>query len=369
MTRFDPPFRAEHVGSLLRPTELRRAIEQRAEGTLAEPEFSAVLERCIRDAVRMQEEVGLRAITDGEFRRTAWSTGLLSALDGLEERDARFAFRDATGHEVRWRTCRALRRIERRRAIAGEELRFLRQVTTRTPKVTIPAPSFLHFFGGRDFAAPGVYPDLPSFYADVVRVYRAELAELVAAGASCLQLDEVPLAMLCDDAVRERVRADGEDPDALVDAYIGATNAVLAERPAALTVGVHLCRGNLRGHWMASGSYETIAEKLFSRLAVDAFFLEYDTERAGDFAPLRFVPADKRVVLGLVSTKTPVLEDADALRRRIDAAAKHVALERLALSPQCGFASTAGGNELGDADQRAKLARVVEVAARVWGSG
>jgi 5-methyltetrahydropteroyltriglutamate--homocysteine methyltransferase len=212
-----------------------------------------------------------------------------------------------------------------------------------------------------------VYADLAALYADVVGVYRAELAELVAAGATYLQLDEVPLAMLCDDAVRERVRADGEDPDALVDAYLAATNAVLADRPPALTVGVHLCRGNLRGHWMASGSYEAIAEKLFARLAVDAFFLEYDTERAGDFAPLRFVPAEKRVVLGLVSTKTALLEDADALCRRIDAAAKHVALERLALSPQCGFASTAGGNELSDADQRAKLARVVEVARRVWG--
>jgi 5-methyltetrahydropteroyltriglutamate--homocysteine methyltransferase len=364
--RADPPFRAEHVGSLLRPPALRRAFRARAEGALPEDEFRATLEGTIRDAVRMQEEVGLRSITDGEFRRTAWSTGLLAALDGLEERESRFAFTDERGDVVRWNTCRAARRLSLARPIAGEEFRFVRACTQRTPKVTLPAPSFLHFFGGRDFAAPEAYRDLDAFYDDVVRLCREEVARLAAAGATWIQLDEVPLAMLCDDAVRARVRADGEDPDALVARYVSATNRALAERPPHVAAAVHLCRGNLRGHWMAQGSYEAIAERLFRDLEVDAFLLEYDSERAGDFAPLRFVPADRRVVLGLVSTKTTALEDVDFLRRRLDDAARYVPLERLGISPQCGFASTAGGNPLGEDDQRRKLARVVEVAERVW---
>ncbi len=364
----DPPFRAEHVGSLLRPAELRRAFRQRGEGKLDLAGFDATVERCVRDAVRMQEDVGLQSISDGEFRRTAWSTGLLSALDGLEPRESRFAFKDEAGDLVRWNTCRAVKRLSRARPIALDEYRFLRGCTTRTPKVTLPAPSFLHFFGGRDFADPGVYPDRDAFYGDVVRLYRDEIAELFAAGARYLQLDEVPGAMLCDADVRARVRADGEDPDALLAAYVAAANQALAARPAGLTVAMHLCRGNLRGHWMATGGYEAIAERLFAALEVDAFLLEYDSERAGDFAPLRFVPATKRVVLGLVSTKSALLEDADALCRRIDAAARVVPLERLGISPQCGFASTAGGNPLTPEDQRAKLARVVEVARRVWGA-
>jgi 5-methyltetrahydropteroyltriglutamate--homocysteine methyltransferase len=363
----EPPFRAEHIGSLLRPPELRQAFRARADGALGEDEFRAVLEGCIREAVRMQEEVGLRSITDGEFRRTAWSTGLLAALEGLEERESRFAFRDESGNVVRWNTCRATRKLGLRRPIALDEFAFVRTCTERTPKVTLPAPSFLHFFGGREFAAPGVYRDLDVFYADAVQLYREEIARLAAAGATWIQLDEVPLAMLCDDEVRLRVRADGEDPDALVSRYVAATNAALAGRPPQVAAAVHLCRGNLRGHWMASGSYEAIAEQLFGALEVDAFLLEYDTERAGDFAPLRFVRPDARVVLGLVSTKTPVLEGADALERRLEAAARHVPLERLGLSPQCGFASTAGGNPLTADDQRRKLARVVEVAERVWG--
>jgi 5-methyltetrahydropteroyltriglutamate--homocysteine methyltransferase len=367
MPRADPPFRAEHVGSLLRPAELRQAFRLRREGKLDAAGFEASVERCIRDAVRLQEDAGLQTITDGEFRRTAWSTGLLSALDGLEPRESRFAFTDEKGDRVRWDTCRAVKRLARGRPIALDEYRFVRACTARTPKVTLPAPSFLHFFGGRDFADPAAYSDRDSFYADVVRLYRDEIADLYAAGARYLQLDEVPVAMLCDADVRARVRADGEDPDALLSAYVAAANAAIAARPRDLTVAMHLCRGNLRGHWMASGGYEAIAERLFGALDVDAFLLEYDSERAGDFAPLRFVPADRRVVLGLVSTKTRALEDADALRRRLDAAARVVPLERLGVSPQCGFASTAGGNPLTPDDQRAKLARVVEVARRVWG--
>jgi methionine synthase II (cobalamin-independent) len=244
----------------------------------------------------------------------------------------------------------------------------VRRLAARDVKVTMPAPSFLHFFRGRDCADPAVYPDPAAFWQDLVTVYRAEIADLARRGATYVQIDEVPLAMLCDEEVRERVRARGEDPGELIGAYVDAVNRAIADRPASMTVGMHLCRGNLRGHWMASGSYEAIAERLFNEVHVDAFFLEYDTARAGDFSPLRFVPKEKNVVLGLVSTKTPVLEPNEALVRRLDEAGRFVPLERLAISPQCGFASTIGGNPLTEEDERAKLVRVVEVAERVWGS-
>jgi 5-methyltetrahydropteroyltriglutamate--homocysteine methyltransferase len=362
------PHRAEHVGSLLRPRALKGAFRAHAEGTMNDAVFREVLESSIRDAIRMQEEVGLRSITDGEFRRTAWSAGFVWALDGLEARDSLFEFRDESGDIVRWQTCFAARKIRRTRGITLDEFGFVRRCTDRDVKVTMPAPSFLHFFRGGQCADPGAYADLDEFWTDVVHVYRDEIADLSRAGARYLQLDEVPVAMLGDDTIRERMRALGEDPARLLERYVSTVNRALEGRPAEMTVGMHLCRGNLRGHWMASGSYEAVAERLFQEARVDAFFLEYDTERAGDFSPLRFMPKDKRVVLGLVSSKLPALETVDSLRRRLDAASRYVSLDRLAISPQCGFASTAGGNPLTEEDQRAKLARVVEVAEAVWGT-
>ena len=362
------PHRAEHVGSLLRPRELKDAFRAHSEGKLDDQRFREVQDRAIRAAVALQEETGLGTISDGEFRRIAWSTGFVWALDGLESRDSLFEFRDDAGDIIRWQTCYAVRPIRRTRGITLDEFTFVRQLTVRDVKVTMPAPSFLHFFRGRDCADPAVYPDLGAFWQDLVTVYRAEIADLARRGATYVQIDEVPLAMLCDDEVRERVRARGEDPNVLVGAYVHAVNRAIAERPPSMTVGMHLCRGNLRGHWMASGGYEAIAERLFNEVRVDAFFLEYDTARAGDFSPLRFVPKDKRIVLGLVSTKTPVLETRDDLMRRLDEAGGFVPLERLGISPQCGFASTIGGNPLTEEDERAKLRRVVEVAERVWGS-
>ena len=361
------PHRAEHVGSLLRPRELKDAFRARSEARISDEEFRSVQDRAIADAVALQEEIGLRSITDGEFRRAAWSAGFVWALDGLEPRDSLYEFRDERGDVIRWQTCFAARKIRRARPIALDEFRFVRRLTNRDVKVTIPAPSFLHFFRGRAAVDPAVYPDLGAFWDDVVAVYRAELADLASAGATYVQLDEVPIAMLCDDAVRARVGADGEDADRLVATYLDCVKRALAERPAGMTIGMHLCRGNLRGHWMASGSYEKVAERLFAEAPVDAFFLEYDTPRAGDFSPLGFVPKPKRVVLGLVSTKTPALERTDDLRRRIDDAARFVPLDRLGISPQCGFASTVAGNPLTIDDERAKLRRVVEVAEAVWG--
>jgi methionine synthase II (cobalamin-independent) len=362
------PHRAEHVGSLLRPRELKDAFRAHSEGKLDDQRFREIQDRAIRSAVALQEEAGLGTITDGEFRRIAWSTGFVWALDGLEPRDSLFEFRDESGDVIRWQTCYAARPIRRTRGIMLDEFEFVRRLTTRDVKVTMPAPSFLHFFRGRDCADPAVYPDPAAFWQDLVTVYRAEIADLARRGATYVQIDEVPLAMLCDEEVRERVRARGEDPGELIGAYVDAVNRAIADRPVSMTVGMHLCRGNLRGHWMASGSYEAIAERLFNEVHVDAFFLEYDTARAGDFSPLRFMPKEKNVVLGLVSTKTPVLEPNEALVRRLDEASQFVPLERLAISPQCGFASTIGGNPLTEEDERAKLARVVEVAERVWGS-
>ena len=363
-----PPFRAEHIGSLLRPRPLKDAFRAHAERRLDDESFRTVQDAAIRDAVRLQEEVGLRSVTDGEFRRTAWSAGFVWALDGVAPRPSLFEFKDERGDVIWWETCFAERPLRRTRGIATEEYRFVAPLTSRTPKVTMPSPSFLHFFRGPECADRSVYPDLDRFFDDLVAIYRAELAELHALGCRSVQLDEVPIAMLGDDAVRERVRARGEDPDAIVRRYVDAVNRILEGRPADLRVAMHLCRGNLRGHWMASGGYDRIAEILFRDAAVDGFLLEYDTPRAGDFGPLRHVAPGKRVVLGLVSSKTPALETRDDLRRRIDEAARTLPLEHLAISPQCGFASTVAGNPLGEDDQRRKLARVVEVADAVWGS-
>ncbi len=366
--KLNPPFRAEHIGSLLRPRELRAAFGRRARGEFSEAEFHAVLERCIVEAIRMQEDAGLETVTDGEFHRVAWSTGFIRALEGLADRESLFEFTDAAGATQKWETCYAVAKLRRPRPITLDEFEFVRRHTKRTPKVTMPAPSFLHFFRLGECADRAVYPDLAEFWTDLVAIYRDELAELARAGAAYIQFDEVPQAMLCDENVRARVNAHGEDPARLLETYIGVVNRVLEQRPAGMTIGMHLCRGNLRGRWMAAGGYEAIAERLFNELNVDGFFLEYDTARAGDFSPLRFVPRGKFVRLGLVSTKTPVLEAKDVLRRRIDEAARFVPLENLGLSPQCGFASTVGGNPLTLDDQRAKLELVVEVARAVWGS-
>ena len=361
------PHRGEHIGSLLRPRELRDAFKAHAAGQMSDAAYREVEDRNICEAIRMQEETGLETITDGEFRRGSWAFGLVKAVEGFGEARSMFEFHDAAGNNYPFDTCYAIAKIRRTRPIAVGEFEFVRRHTRRVPKVTMPAPSFMHFFRGKACADPAVYPDLAGFWADLLRVYHEELSELGRVGAQYLQIDEVPLAMLCDPSVRERARAIGEDPDALVTTYIDAVNDLLAARPAGMTVGMHLCRGNLRSRWMAAGSYEALAERLFNQAKVDAFFLEYDTPRAGDFAPLRFMAKDKMVVLGLISTKAPALEEPEALRRRIDEAARYVPLERLALSPQCGFASTVGGNLLSIDDQRRKLGLIVEVARRVWG--
>ena len=362
-----PPFRADHIGSLLRPPALLAARQAAEEGRLSAEELRAEEDRHIRDAVRLQEDVGLEVVTDGEYRRGIFFGHFGAAVGGFTEMEAEMSFRDAAGAPMRYRAAVVTGRLVRQRGIATDEFRFVRALTRRTPKVTLPSPSSQHFNRWRQGVSERAYPDLEEFFADVTAIYRAELAELAALGATYVQLDDVPLGLLCDPQHRSAFAAKGYDPDAMLDRYIALVNAAVAGRPPGVTVGVHVCRGNNQGKWLAEGAYDFVADRAFAGLEVDAFFLEYDSPRAGGFEPLRHVAPGRSVVLGLVSTKTPALEDADELSRRIDTAARFVPLERLALSPQCGFASTAPGNPLSPDEQRRKLELVVDVARRVWG--
>ncbi|MBI4635449.1 MAG: 5-methyltetrahydropteroyltriglutamate--homocysteine S-methyltransferase [Candidatus Rokubacteria bacterium] len=362
-----PPFRAEHIGSLLRPPALLAARRAFDEGKLAAEALHREEDRWIAEAVGLQERVGLPVVTDGEFRRLIYFGHFPAAVSGFTEMEAELTFEDAEGRKMRYMTPVVTGRLRRLRGIATGEFGFIRALTTRTVKVTLPSPCSQHFFRWREGVSEKAYPDREEFFADVARVYQEELADLASLGARYVQLDDVSLPLLCDQRHRERFAGRGYDPDAMVGRYVTLVNEALRGRPAGLTVGIHLCRGNNQGKWMGEGGYEPVAARLFDGLDVDVFFLEYDSPRAGSFAPLAHVPPAKRVVLGLVSTKTGTLEPADALRRRIEEASRFVDLGRLGLSPQCGFASTAPGNPLTPEEQERKLALVVEVARRVWG--
>jgi 5-methyltetrahydropteroyltriglutamate--homocysteine methyltransferase len=366
-----PPFRADQVGSLLRPTELRAAREAAQAGRISAAELRAAEDRHIRDAVAMQEAAGLSGVTDGELRRAFWHVDFLTGFDGIVATQSQYAmkFHGAGGETAETRSMLVVRdKVRRSRPVAVEHFGFLKSATQRTAKLCIPAPTYLHMRGGRKVVDATAYPEMDEFWNDIVRAYREEIRDLVAAGCTYLQIDDVSFACLCDAGVRAQVRRDGEDPDKLPATYARIISSLVAERPPSLAVTLHTCRGNHNSMWMAEGGYEAVAEAVFNETAVDGFFLEYDTERAGGFEPLRFVPKGKRVVLGLVSTKTPQLESKDELKRRIDAAGKHVPLENLCLSPQCGFASSHVGNRVTPDDQRRKLELVVEVAREVWGT-
>ena len=362
-----PPFRAEHIGSLLRPPELLAARRAFDDGTLAAEALREVEDRCIRDAVALQERVGLPSITDGEYRRIIYFGHFPAAVTGFTEMEAELQFRDAEGRSMRYLTPVVTGPLRRVRGIATDEFRFVQGLTSRTVKVTLPSPCSQHYFRWREGVSERAYPDLDAFFADVARVYRQELAALAALGARYVQLDDVSLPLLCDARLRERFAARGYDPDAMVGRYIEVVNASLEDRPPGLTIGMHLCRGNNQGKWMGEGGYEFVAERIFGGLEVDAFFLEYDSPRAGSFAPLAAMPHDRHVVLGLVSSKSPALEPVDTLLARVEEAGRLVPLERLSISPQCGFASTAPGNPLTAEDQERKLRLVVQVATKVWG--
>ena len=364
--RSSPVFRAEHVGSLLRPAELRQAYRAHGEGTLTADAFREVQDKCVREAVAMQEDIGFEAVTDGEFRRGSYWSHFVDGIEGLGLAPALFEFHDEAGEPTRFQAPCATAKLTRAHSLSGDEFDFLKSVTTKMPKVTMPTAPTMHFWSDPRFVREAGYPDEDAFFGDLARVYREEIADLGGRGATYLQMDEVPLVMLCDAGVRDGLKARGEDPERLTDRYVDLNNASLAGRPPAMTVAMHLCRGNFKGKWLSEGSYLHVAERLFNDIDVDAYFLEYDTPRAGDFEPLRYVPDGKFVVLGLVSSKAPELEPAEDLRRRIDEASRFVPLERLAISPQCGFASAVSGNPVTYEDQVNKLRLVADVAARVW---
>jgi 5-methyltetrahydropteroyltriglutamate--homocysteine methyltransferase len=358
--------RADHIGSLMRPRVLKDAYKAHAAGRIDVAAFNAALDGAVREAVKMQEAAGLDAVTDGEFRRRSWFAGFVDAVDGLTHKDTEFNFMEEGEAAISVPVPHAEAPIRRTRGISTGEFRFLKGVARRRAKITLPAPSVIHFFRGPDGIDRDIYPDEDRFWSDLIAVYRAEIAELGRMGLSYLQLDDVPPALLCDATIQQRIARWGWDWKKLLERYIRANNEILRDRPAGMRVGIHLCRGNFRGHWIGSGGYEPIAEKYFNEVEADAFLLEYDSERAGDFSPLRFLPSGRSVVLGLVSSKTPELEDEGFLKARIEAAGRYVPLERLAVSPQCGFGTTVGGAPMSEEEERRKLELVGRIAQTVW---
>ncbi len=363
------PFRADHVGSLLRPAELHELREKVRQGGAPAAELRQAEDRHIREVVKLQEEVGLQSITDGEFRRDWWHIDFLAGFDGVElkhEGDVYFDTR-FKGADPKPPTMFVTGKLRRTRPSMVSHFEFLRKITTRgTPKFTMPSPAMLHARGDRD-SIRKTYPDQDRFWADLTQCYRQEIADLYQAGCRYLQLDDTTIAMFGDPKVQEQFRKLGDDPKKDVGIYAEAVNAAIRDVPDDMTVAIHTCRGNFKSTWLASGSYDYVAETAFSKLDVDGFFLEFDDERSGGFEPLRYVPKGKKVVLGLVSSKVPQLESRDALRKRIGEAAKVVPLENLCLSPQCGFSSTHHGNNLTVEQEKAKLRLCIETAKEVWG--
>ena len=368
-----PPFRADHVGSLLRPQRLLDARDRFAAGEIDADELRGIEDEAIADVVRLQGDVGLHTATDGEFRRASWHMDFIYAIDGITKvsgEDIVVHFKNADGTiDFTPAGLRVDGPLAIDEPVFGEDFAYLRSVVGdgQTAKLTIPSPSMVHYRGGAAAIDPAVYPDEDAFWDALSAAYASQVRGIAAAGCTYLQLDDTSLAYLNDPAQRAELAAQGRDAEHQHERYIRQINAALAGRPEGLTVTTHMCRGNFRSSWVAEGGYDFVAEALFGGLDVDGFFLEYDDARSGGFEPLRFVPPGKRVVLGLVTTKRPELESKDALKRRIDEAARYVPLEQLALSPQCGFSSTVEGNALTRDEQIAKLALVVETAQEVWG--
>lgn len=366
MRRFNAPFRADHVGSLLRPAALREARARREQGQISAAELEAAEDEAIADAIGKEESIGLHGITDGEFRREFWHIDFLAGLDGIESyiTDHGIQFK---GGETKPKAMRVTGKIDFTSHPMLDHFRFLKENVEQTPKVTIPSPSVLHFRGGRKAVPESIYPTMEEFYHDLGHAYRKAVEAFAHAGCRYLQLDETNLAYLCDPEQRQIVKDRGDDPDELPHIYARMINTAISGIPPEMRVTMHTCRGNFRSLWISQGGYEPVAEVLFNEIGVHGYFMEYDTERAGGFEPLRFVPKDKVVVLGIVTSKTGTLESKDFLKRRIDEAAKFIDMDQLCLSPQCGFASTEEGNVLTHEEQWAKLARIVEVAREVWG--
>ena len=365
-----PPFRADHVGSLLRPQRLLKAREKREAGVLTAEALREIEDDCIREVVTLQQDVGLKGITDGEFRRTHWSSDFLTAIGGVVFGESRFEadFRRADGTDLKHSVASlsVAGKLSRPNGIQTRDFAFLKSVANAVPKVSIPSPSVLHFRSGREGVAAAAYPEMEDFFADLTGIYNAEIMDLAALGARYIQFDDTNFAYLCDPKLRAASVKAGHDPNDLPRLYCRLINDSIRGRPDDVAVCVHMCRGNFKSSWVAEGGYEPVAEVLFSELEADGIFMEYDDDRSGDFAPLRFLSKGIMVVLGLVTSKQPKLESKDTLKRRIEEAARYVSIEQLALSPQCGFSSTLDGNELTVDEEIAKLALVVETAAEVW---
>jgi 5-methyltetrahydropteroyltriglutamate--homocysteine methyltransferase len=366
--RTAPPFRADHVGSLLRTAPLKEARAKREKGELTADQLKAVEDREIASLIKCQEDIGLKAVTDGEFRRAFWNYDFLGALPGVEAYlgERKIKFQGPNPKPMMLRVTGKLGMLSGHPML--EHFKFVKAHTKRVPKMTIPSPSSLHFRYGRDAIPGSIYPNMEDFYIDLGRTYAQAVRAFADQGCRYLQLDEVNLAYLCDPKLRAQVSERGEDPAQLPAAYARLINAAISDIPSDMTIAMHLCRGNFQSTFVASGGYEPVAEILFNSINVHGYFMEYDSDRAGGFEPLRFVPKGKTVVLGLVTTKSGRLESKDDIKRRIDQAAKFVSLEQLCLSPQCGFASTEEGNILAEDEQWAKLRMIVEIAQEVWGS-
>ena len=367
MMRNIPPFRADHVGSLLRPQELREARAKHGRGEIKAEQLKTMEDRAIQGVIAKQETVGLKGVTDGEYRREFWHIDFLAGLDGVESFSGDHGIR-FKGGETKPIGLRVTGKIGFSGHPMIEHFKFLKQHTKNTPKMTIPSPSVLHFRGGRKAVPESVYRTMDEFYRDLGATYRKTVRAFADAGCRYLQIDETNLAYLCDPEQRQMLKDRGDDPEKLPMVYADMINAAISDRPADMTITMHLCRGNFRSLWIAQGGYEPVAEILFNKINANGYFMEYDSERAGGFEPLRFVPKNKTVVLGLVTSKTGTLETRDHLKRRLEDAAKYVELEQLCLSPQCGFASTEEGNVLAEGEQWAKLSLITEIANEVWGA-
>ncbi len=368
-----PANAIDHVGSLKRPAALVQAWRAWEDGKLPVEQLRQVQDQAIRDAIIMQESLGLPVVTDGEFRRGGWSRGFLNAVEGFEFRASKLVFRNDEGFATQSPAPLTTGRIKRAKPIVSEDFKFIRSVAKQRAKVTMPTPSHMHFGQFKAAVDSAAYPDIEKYWDDLIAVFRQEIEELYVAGCRYLQLDEVPLALLCDDNIRALAKSEGDDPDELVARYVDVLNRAVAGRPADMTVAMHLCRGNMESLWMGDGGYAPIAEALFNRCDVDAYLLEYDSDRAGDFSPLRHLPAGKRAYLGIISTKNPALEPADDLLRRLDEASRFAPMERLGICPQCGFASAAMSkfavmpSKVTADVQTLKIELLVKVGRSAWG--
>ena len=366
MSRLKPPFRADQVGSLLRPERLATARHQALEGKISGEALKAIQDECIADAVEKQEALGLKAVTDGEFRRDAWQWDFLCGLEGVEQREEDWGVAFQSGHAPR--SVYTFGKISNPGGVFVEGFKYLKSLASVTSKLTIPSPAMMYHRAGRRAIDADVYPGNNAFFEDIAVAYAEEVHLLGDAGCTYLQFDDTSYAMMCDQNVRQNIKERGDDPDDLIEVYGATIGKATKDRPSDMAVTVHMCRGNHMSNWIAEGGYEPVAEKMFNAVDVDGYFMEWDTDRAGGFEPLRFVPDGKVVVLGLITSKFPELEDKDDIKRRIDEAAQYVPLENLCLSPQCGFASTHHGNKLTEDEQFKKLALIVEIAEDVWGS-